>query len=474
VAAKKRSSRKPSRPGKPSRSTQDRQAPKSRQGLSGNPQRRAEQLRERAQRQEPYSQASDAGYARRTVKPVPWWPESRASILARVRGTEWPTRLFDVETLAGKIVGDEFHVRVNTPDITGLYPVRWLEALTDEVEDALGTEIVTGGGDWPQLWAFLCGLHDAIVPLKLESAASLLADRGLIPSVGYPIAGWQPAGDALVARDAYGSRFLVVAPFGEAKTDMQDGPTGSPEPDHWYAWDLDWCSLDMVVAAGPRGSAAEALAEWRHAVGPVAASAELSPGPPDLTVRLLHPALALGTLWEAPLMGGEPVKLMREYFRLYHRARVLAEYLIDRFPEQTKAEAEEPEAEDPAESFLDWYAERDGASSPSRDQAAEAVECILAEWGPFSFPDEEMLYACSPHRIEVTGGLLRDGYEPDQANAALRLLPAWTQWCLRRRPITPEAAARSAEAATNQAALLVNEDYVRGSDEERDPFLCQE
>jgi hypothetical protein len=306
--------------------------------------------------------------------------------------------------VAGEIVGDEFHVRVNTPDITGLYPARWLEALTDEAGNALGTEIATGGGDWPQLWAFLCGLHDAIVPLKLESAASLLADRGLTPSIGYPIAGWQPAGDALVARDAYGSRFLVVAPFGQTKTDMQDGPAVSPEPDHWYAWDLDWCSLDLVVAAGPRGSAAEALAEWRHAVGPVAASAELSPGPPDLIVRLLHPALALGTLWETPMMGGEPVELMREYFRLHHRARVLAEYLIDRFPEQTADEAEEPEAEDPAESFLDWYSERDGASSPSRDQAAEAVESILAEWGPFSSPDEEMLYACSPHRIEVTGG----------------------------------------------------------------------
>jgi hypothetical protein len=378
-----------------------------------------------------------------------------------------------VETLAGEIVGDEFQARVNTPDITGLYPARWLEALADEAEDALRTDIATDGGDWPQLWTFLCGLHEATIPLKLEFTASLLADRSLTPSIGYPIVEWQPTGDALVARDAYGSRLLVVAPFGEAKTDVQNGPADSPALDHWYAWDLDWCSMGMVVAADPHGSAAEALAGWRDAVGSVAASAELSPCPPDMVVRLLHPALALGTIWEVPL-GGEPVELMHEYFRLHHRARVLADYLVDRLPEQTEDEVEEPEVEDLAESFVDWYSERDGASSHSRDQTAEAVECILAEWGPFSSPDKAMLHACSPHRIEVTGALLRDGYEPDQANAALQLLPDWTRWCLSRRPITPEAATRSLEAASAQAALLIDEDYVHDIDEERDPFTHQE
>ena len=74
-------------------------------------------------------------------------------------------------------------------------------------------------------------------------------------------AGWSPApatrptapgaaGDPLVARDAYGSRFLLVAPF------SYDGGA----PDHWYAWDIDSCWILAVAGAGVFGSAEDALA----------------------------------------------------------------------------------------------------------------------------------------------------------------------------------------------------------------------
>jgi hypothetical protein len=82
-----------------------------------------------------------------------------------------------------------------------------------------------------------------------------------------------------------------------------------------------------------------------------------------------------------------------------------------------------------------------------------------------------MTYACSPHRIEVAGAGLRDDCEPDEANAALRLLPDCTQWCLTRNPITPQAAALAREAARAQAALLIDDDYVSDIDSERDPYL---
>jgi hypothetical protein len=448
--------------------------PKSRQGLSGNPQRRAEQLWERAEHLESRRLAPDTGYAGPAPKPVPWWPESYAKILARVRDSEWPSRQIDVETLAGAILGEEFHARMNTPGVTGLYPSRWLEGLADEAEDALRTEIATDGGDWPRLWAFLCALPGTAIPIKLEFIARQLAERGLTPSISHAFVKWRLTGDALVARDAYGSRFLVVAPFSETKADRQDEPTGSPETGHWYAWDLDWCSMGIVMAAGPHASATDALAEWRDAVGPVAVASELAPCSPDLVLRLLHPALALGTIWEV-VEGDEPVELMREYFRLFQRASILAGDLMDRLPEKTEGEAGESEGGDSAvESFLDWYSDRDDAFADSQEQTAEAAECLVGEWGPLWHPDKELFYACSPHRIEATGVLLRDGYEPDYANAALRLLPEWTQWCLTRRPISPEAATRSREAASAQAALLIEENYVANLDEERNPFARQE
>ena len=35
------------------------------------------------------------------------------------------------------------------------------------------------------------------------------------------------------------------------------------------------------------------------------------------------------------------------------------------------------------------------------------------------------------------------GYIPGYANAALRLLPAWTQWCIEQSGLTGDLAARS-------------------------------
>jgi len=135
-------------------------------------------------------------------------------------------------------------------------------------------------------------------------AAKLLADRGLASRIEYPADGSRPAGDPMVACDVYGSRFLLVAPFG------YDGET----PDHWYAWDIDSCWILDAVGAGVFGSAQDALAEWQHAVGPAAAGSALSPGTPETTARLLEPCLETGPLSDL-LQGFEPPELIREYYR---------------------------------------------------------------------------------------------------------------------------------------------------------------
>jgi hypothetical protein len=465
VSSKKRSTRKASRPSKPSQP-----APKSRQGLSGNPQRRAEQLRERTGRELVGQIESFARPERPAPQSPSWWPESHASVIARVRDTEWPSRLFDVETVAGEIAGDELHARTEMPDIHALNATRWLETLADKVETALQEDIATESEDWPRLWAFLRGQYSEKVQPKLEATTKLLADHGLTPTPGFPLPEYRPTGDALVAQDAYGSRFLVVAPFGEIDTTTPNEPASSPNPGHWYAWDLDWCFAGTVVAASTWGSAAEALDEWRDAVGPAASTAELSGRPPVLTLRLLRPALVIGTLLEE-LLGGEPRELAREYFRLNHRALALAEYL----KQQPSGQAwPEERSDDLPEAFVAWYAEHVGAWPMPADQAVEGVKILFNEWRSFLSADKEMSFGCSPHRIETTGGLIREGYESDDANAALRLLPEWTQWCLTHRPIDPEAAARSLEAARAQAALLVGDDHEPDSEEDRDPFIRRE
>ena len=209
-----------------------------------------------------------------------------------------------------------------------MHSSQWLRALAEETGAELRTSVAAGTGNWPQLWALLCGLALTVPPGDPQSetaklaretfpdikdpyetvlaeaaqAAKLLADRSLTASLEHPADGARPAGDPLIACDTYGSRYLLVAPF------SYDGE----EVDHWYAWDIDSCWLLNVVGAGVFGSAQDALAEWQHAVGP-AAGTELSPAAPEMTVRLLAPCLQTGPMAEM-LEGSEPRELIREYF----------------------------------------------------------------------------------------------------------------------------------------------------------------
>jgi hypothetical protein len=475
----------------------------SRQGISGNPQRRAEQLAQRrsATADEPDLPPlvldvrsgkpddfplRDLAYALAGgAEPRPWWGGSHQRILAAARALTWPSRLVDLETQTCQIVGDEFYERLNSR-LAGLHPSQWLRALVEETGAALRASVADGTGGWRPLWALLCGLALTAPPGDAESetaklararfpdikdpyvtalaeagrAAKLLADRGLASGVGYPADGCRAAGDPLVARDAYGSRFLLAAPFG------YDGE----EPDHWYAWDIDSCWIITVAGAGVFGSAQDALAEWQHAVGPAAGTA-LSPSAPETTARLLAACLQTGPLSDM-LQGSEPRALIREYYRLRRRAHVLTGSAR---ATAAGAAAASPGDDDPGpvrEAFLGWYAAR---HDDVPQDAADAVDTILDEWGPRVHPGERSRYACSPHRIEMAAQLIRDGYLPDYANAALRLLPEWTQWCIGQSGLTGDFAARSRAAALTEAAAPAGEETHNPAAERNEaPFRRQE
>jgi hypothetical protein len=435
-----------------------------RQGLSGNPQRRTEQLR-----QEQLTAHGQSGFLELAyhlaggVPAAPWWRESHYRILARARALAWPSRLADLEKQACQIVGDEFYDRLQSPGI-GLHPAQWLRALVEETGAALRTALAQGADDWQRLWALLCGLA-LTAPQRLagageetaaelfpdikhpyetalaeaDQAAKLLADRGLEPGGAWTTTGSRPTGDPVAARDVYGSRFLLLATFGY----------GGDVPDHWYAWDIDFCWLDMVVGAGVFASAEDALREWRDAVGPTASAAALSPCAAEMTARLLASCLKTGVMADM-LEGSEPRELIREYYRLRRRARDLV------------GSADADDGSSPFDIshvdqvFLDGYAARH--DDIAAKEAAEALGTILEEWGPGQSPDERAFYACAPHRIEMAARLIRDGYLAANANAALRLLPEWTEWCIERSGLDGDAADRSREAARSAASELVDDE----------------
>ena len=411
-----------------------------------------------------------------------WWRESHERILARALALTWPSRLVELETQACQIVGDEFWDRLQSP-ATGLHPAQWLRVLAAEAGTALRAEIAQGADDWPKLWALLCGLAlttptmlDEAVSETVRSAremfpdikdpyetalaevgkvAKLLADRGLEPGAGRLANGSRQAGEPLVARDAYGSRLLLMAPF------SYDGGA----PDHWYAWDIDLCWIATVVGAGVFGSAEDALREWRDAVGPAASGAALSPCTAGMTAWLLAPCLQTGVLADM-LEGREPRELIREYYRLRRRARDLTGSA------DTGAGSSPFDAGHVDDAFLDWYAAR---HDDVPEAVTEATGTILGEWGPGEYPDERSFYACSPHRIEMAAHLIREGYFADDANSALRLLPEWTQWCIEQSGLNADAAARSREAARSAASLLVDgEDAKPAPEDDEAPFRRHE
>jgi hypothetical protein len=431
-----------------------------RQGLSGNPQRRTKQLRQERQAAHGQSAFRELAYRLAGGAPAaPWWRESHERILARARALTWPSRLADLETQTCQIVGDEFYDRLQSPG-TGLHPTQWLRALAEETGAALRTALTRGADDWQKLWALSCGLAltaprtpaDAVdetarelfpdikdpyetALAEVDQAAKLLANLALEPGTGWTAEGFRSAGEPLAARDAYGSRFLLAAPFGYS----------GDAPDHWYAWDIDLCWIDVVVGAGVFASAEDALREWRGAVGPTASGAVLSPCAAGTTARLLAPCLTTGVLADM-LEGSEPRELIREYYRLRRRARDLTR-LAD-----VGADSSSFDVSHVDQVFLDWYAVRH--DDIAAKAAAEDLGTILGEWGPGGSPDEREFYACSPHRIEMAAHLIRNGYFADYANAALRLLPEWTEWCIEQAGLDGDAAARSREAARSAASRL--------------------
>jgi hypothetical protein len=73
------------------------------------------------------------------------------------------------------------------------------------------------------------------------------------------------------------------------------------------------------------------------------------------------------------------------------------------------------------------------------------------------------------------GPLIRDGYFPEHANAALRLLPEWVEWCIEHSGLGGEAAAASRDAARSAAAVLTSDEEAAPRDRDDElPFRRRE
>jgi hypothetical protein len=290
---------------------------------------------------------------------------------------------------------------------------------------------------------------------EVDKVTKLLADRGLESGAGCPADGSRPADEPLVARDTYGSRFLLTAPF------SYDGGA----PDHWYAWGIDVCRIDVVVGAGAFASAEDALREWRDAVGPMASAAALSPCAAGMTARLLAPSLQTGVLADL-LQGHEPRELIREYYRQRRRAHDLA---VSADADAGSSPFDAGQAHD---AFLDWYATRHDDVPAA---TTEAAGTILAEWDHMRIWTS--IRSTPARRIVSRWRRTRSAkaLSPTTPTWRSALLPEWTQWCIEKSELGGAAADRSREAACSAASTLVeDEDDRPAAADDEAPFRRQE
>jgi hypothetical protein len=284
-----------------------------------------------------------------------------------------------------------------------------------------------------RLLAVVAGVLPA--PLS-ESAQELIAEHLGDDDTRRVTRGRALSGPAQWARNSYGTRWAVVAPF-----------TSADGADRWYLWDVDACGYEVVtVHSGFHPSAEAALAAWRQAIGPSSTEAALTPADDTETLD----ALVTGELEDARL-GGEDQAQYAEFLRCRRLGRIVRQ-AIGRVRGRTLARLS---AETAAERFarrLRQIGHHDGPAGDESDEAPAGAGELAAEmagsWGPH---EHSSLYPyCSPHKIATAVLHLRDFYKDDFAAELVAVLPEWIRFLAEHTGMTADLTERCLAYASGE------------------------
>jgi hypothetical protein len=317
-----------------------------------------------------------------------------------------------------------------------------LEASAAAVRKALARSDDDPDG-WRGPWAVFAVLaqtafgESAARARRLESDLRSRHGGAVLPTM----AGRAPVDAALWARDAYGARFAVTAPF----------PAPRPGAEHrWYLWDIDTCGMDaFTVYGGWFAEPESALEAWREGVG-AAAGAQAAWTQAD------DPAL-LDLLLPRDLGMFEPGGENAGQFAEYHRSRRLAEEVRASLGEFELPDAAlrsgSPQAAEAAERFMAWLTENRPDATVTEDRD-EAIATLADDWFFDRHPGISA-GACSPHRVALFAEHCRGYYQQQFADQLMMLLPDWVTWFAESIGLSDVLAARClryAEGAPHAAA----------------------
>ena len=316
----------------------------------------------------------------------------------------------ELEQLTAELVGAELH-RVVGHGHEGLWFSWWLDELVSAA-DALARQ---EAGHHAVL--LLHGLASVGTPVSASAAVAACRELGTAGGPGWlrdllsPVA----TGDVYRMRDAYGTRFAVLADFAY-------GRGGTP---FVFLFDIDASdAVVRLVRADVFDDVDQAAAAWLSDVGDTAG--EKTPRPvvePSELMCLTH--LNLG---EDAIFGDETRVVMDNWFRAQRRINDLAEALDARGMSLPQAESlyHDLDFTPMTDEFTSWYVGRRGAE-PDPDGVAGLAE----QWMEGVLP--ETRYAVSPGRIAAQLTLVRDSIPDHPVTLAVKaLFPDWLAWLAER------------------------------------------
>ncbi len=346
----------------------------------------------------------------------PWWEPSFDRLITASGDLVAVPGPRALEQATAELIGAELYRAVHDEE-TGLHLDAWATELIGYVVKRMAETADRGDASWRGPWWLLHGLAaigsyglgafareqatDVAGSLPRDVLAAEPAWLKLLPDI-------KATGDVRVMRDAYGTRFGVIATFCYP---------GGVDPSA-YLLDFDACGFTVLAGAGVFDDVAEAAAAWRDQVG--ASAAGLTPVP--ATAESLA-CLVNCEHGEEFVNGSESRTQMDNWFRgprriheiigsLHERGAALPEY-NPRYHDIDVASMAEP--------FTQWYSGRHD-HPPDR----EAVEALAEEWLEGMLPGTE--HAVSPHRSEYLRELIGNWQDDQLTDAALALLPDWVRW----------------------------------------------
>lgn len=345
-----------------------------------------------------------------------WWKPSHDRLIAASGALLAAPGPRALEQATAELIGAELYDAV-LEERAGLRFDLWAMELADRAVQRTVETARQGGDAWRGPWWLLHGLA-AIGSYGLGgyareqvslAARSLPRDlRSAEPAWLNLLADIKATGDVRVMRDAYGTRFGVIAGFCYP---------GGVDPSV-YLLDIDACGLVRLAGAGVFDDAEQAAAAWRDQVGVSAEGLTPAAASPESLTCLVYCEHE-----EQDVIGDESRMMMDNWFRAPRRIRDIDEAYRERgivLPEYSPR-YHDIDVAPMAGPFAEWYSGRYG-----RVPGREAVEALAEEWLEGMLPGTE--HSVSPHRSEYVRELIGDWLDDPVTDAVRALLPEWVRW----------------------------------------------